>query len=308
MKECEIRLPGIWIDARKLDYPFSGDPLDPGTESTTFIFSANCKVMVDAAVIILSLANYLASIGQTVQLVFEDGLTGTMGYLNRLGFFDLLSRSIDTTPTRPTMSAAKVYAGTNIAVVELAQISPARRDKSLPDRLSDSLVTAQSANLSEKEKRRLGTAAYTVFAELIDNVYEHVYKNKKAPQLDAFAALQVYQRGKSARVVVSDSGDGILSTLRPSLKSTRYADLDDTDLVVEIFEKGISRHGEVRGCGLKKSAEHAIRYNARLNLRLPQCRVYLVPSNSQYAPNTAYCRADLPHIFGTHLCFDFSLD
>ncbi len=51
-----------------------------------------------------------------------------------------------------------------------------------------------------------------MFSELVGNVYEH-----SRTQLDGYAVLQVYKNGNSARIAVSDSGDGLLNTLRPSL-------------------------------------------------------------------------------------------
>jgi hypothetical protein len=108
-------------------------------------------------------------------------------------------------------------------------------------------------------------------------------------------------------VVVSDSGKGILHTLRPSLTESALKRLSDTDLVVEIFRRGISRHGKSRGCGLKACADNAIRYKTQLDVRLADCRVHLVPARGTYQPNTAYCAEKLPLVWGTHLCFDFRL-
>ena len=46
--------------------------------------------MVDGAIRLLSLANQLAATTRRIHLDFEEGETGTMGYLNRMGFFDHL--------------------------------------------------------------------------------------------------------------------------------------------------------------------------------------------------------------------------
>lgn len=111
-------------------------------------------------------------------------------------------------------------------------------------------------------------------------------------------------------MAVSDSGKGIIETLRPSLKNEfpRLQKMTDTELVVEAFKTGLSRHGRERGCGLKRSAEQAIKYKATLDVRLPTCLVHLKPSPDGYAPSLAYCYEDVPLIWGTHISFIFSLD
>lgn len=109
---------------------------------------------------------------------------------------------------------------------------------------------------------------------------------------------------------MSDSGLGIMATLRPVLKNElpALAKLSDVELLVEIFRQGISRHGADRGCGLKGSAAKAIKFNAELDVRLPNVRVLLVPGAGGYGHNTAYCYDHLPLIWGTHICFNFQLD
>ena len=67
--------------------------------------------------------------------------------------------------------------------------------------------------MSLKERKGLGQAAFTVFGELIDNVFQH-----SKTRLDGFAGLQLYSKGKRAKVIVSDSGLGIPATLRPTLR------------------------------------------------------------------------------------------
>jgi hypothetical protein len=300
--QCNIILPGRWIDVLALDDMLerSGGPHDSKFTEITIQFCSDSKVMVDAGVRILSLANQLASTGRLVSLIFDDGEVGTMGYLNRMGFFDLLSPSVRTVPDRPLFSSARLYAGTNINVVEFERISPRGRDESLPSRLADSL---ESAFLGRPEGETLSRAAFTIFAELIDNVFQH-----SSTQLDGYAALQVYSNGGKVQVVVSDSGIGILETLRPSLRADRLLKLSDTDLIVEIFRQGISRHGSLRGCGLKESASKAIKYKAELDVRLPTCSVRLIPSGDGYKPSSAYCQSGVPLVWGTHICFYFALD
>ena len=301
---CLVSLPAKWVSSDQLDSALaaSGGPHDGQVRSVTFNFPHECKVMVDAGIRLLSIANQLNCTTRRVKLDFEDGEAGTMGYLNRMGFFDHLAKEIEVLPQRPAVSGAKTYGGTNSDLVEIARINPANRDQDLPTRLSKAVATALG---NRADVKTIEGAIWTVFAELIDNIFSH-----SATVLDGYAAMQLYKNGNSLQVVVSDSGMGIMHTLRPTLQ-TQYpalAGLSDIDLLVEIFRQGISRHGPDRGCGLKGSAEKAMKYNADLEVRLPQSRVLLVPANGTYQANTAYCYENLPLLWGTHISFKFHLD
>jgi hypothetical protein len=155
---------------------------------------------------------------------------------------------------------------------------------------------------SRSDAGELRGAAWTIFAELIDNIFSH-----SRTQLDGYAALQVYSRGNRLLVAVSDSGLGIMRTLRPalSMEFPKLAGLSDTDLLVEVFRQGLSRHGPDRGCGLKGSAAKAIKFEATLDVRLPEQRVLLMPARGRYA--IAECYEGLPLVWGTHIAFGFRL-
>jgi hypothetical protein len=257
--------------------------------------------MVDAAIRLLSLVNQLASTKRHVRLNFEEGEAGTMGYLNRMGFFDHLAGDVEVLPERPFYSAAKLHRGGNSALVEIARINKDVRDEDLPTRLTDALMRSCQPRPDADELRG---AAWTIFAELIDNIFSH-----SCTRLDGYAALQVYSGGDRLSVAVSDSGLGIMETLRPSLRTEfpRLVGLSDTNLVVEVFRQGLSRHGADRGCGLKGCAAKAIKFNANLDVRLPNQRVFLRPARGSYEANTAYCYEGLPLVWGTHISFAFQL-
>lgn len=258
--------------------------------------------MVDAAARMLSLLNQLAFCTKRVTLEFGS-TDGAMGYLNRLRFFDFLSSDIKVKPSRPLISMGAIRKGRSANLVELVRINHSGREKRLPTQLSERLGTACKERTDEKE---LTDASFTVFGEIIDNVYSHAYEEGDTG-LDGFVALQVYRNGGTAKVVVSDSGKGILDTLRPTIREPSIKALSDTGLIVEIFRRGLSRHGTSRGCGLKASADAAVNYKTALDVRLRNCRVHLVPSRGKYEPNTAFCSDGLPLLWGTHLCFDFRL-
>jgi hypothetical protein len=300
---CEILLPAKWIDASAMELAIErcGAPHNPGTFEVAFRFPIGSKLMIDAAIRLLSLANQLAFTSRRVQLAFEEGEAGTMGYLNRIGFFDHLAREIEVLPFRPAESAAALYWGGNTGLVEIAQINKDYRDQSLPGRLTDAVTRGCS---TRSDVRDLAGAAWTIFAELIDNVFSH----SQTP-LDGYAALQVYPKGDRLMVAVSDSGLGIMQTLRPALRTKfpHLVPLSDLELLVEIFSQGLSRHGADRGDGLRGSAAKAIKFRADLDVRLPAQRVRLIPARGAYAPNTAHCFDNLSLIWGTHIGFTFRL-
>jgi len=126
--------------------------------------------MVDSGARLLSLANQLQYDGNTVTLSFDEGYDGTQGYLDRMGFFKLLHSRIDVVPYLPFTSMADVYRGENPNLVEFRAIRPSHRDRGIPSCLADALVQA----VTERPIREtLGNMTYTVFSELIDNIYEH---------------------------------------------------------------------------------------------------------------------------------------
>jgi len=279
----------------------AGAPHGPGIYEVEFRFPVGSKLMIDAAVRILSLVNQLAFTTRRVRLIFDEGEAGTMGYLNRMGFFDHLAREVEVGPVRPAQSAAAIYRGGNAGLVEIARINKGHRDHQLPGRLADAIGRGCASRPDIKE---LTGAAWTIFAELIDNVFSH-----SQTRLDGLAALQMYPRGDRLVVAVSDSGLGIMETLRPALQtsSPHLTGLSDLDLLVEIFRQGLSRHGADRGDGLKGSAAKAMKFQADLDVRLPNQRVRLTPARGAYAPNRAYCFDGLPLLWGTHIAFTFRL-
>lgn len=298
-----MRFPAQWINASRFERALrnSCGPHDPNTFEVTFEFPSGCKIMVDAAIRVLSLVNQLASTTRRVHLNFEEGEAGTMGYLNRMGFFDYLADGVEVLPSRPFYSAAELHHGGNAALLEIARISKDARDEQLPTRLTEVLMQSCHARADASELRG---AAWTIFAELIDNIFSH-----SRTELDGYAALQVYSRRDRLSVAVSDSGLGIMETLRPALSAefSNMVGLSDTELLIEVFRQGLSRHGRDRGCGLKGSAAKAIKFNATLDVRLPTQRVLLTPARGAYEANTADCYEGLPLVWGTHIAFGFRL-
>ena len=114
-----ISLPACWIDADHFERSFS--PLDDECTHLTIVFPQKCSVMVDASLRMLSLVNQFSLANKSVDLCFCEYESGAMGYLNRIGFFDLLHAEgkIKVFPSKPDYSAAKIYAGNNSGTVEM---------------------------------------------------------------------------------------------------------------------------------------------------------------------------------------------
>ncbi len=301
---CTVEFPAMWIDGNRFEDALkqSSGPHEKETFEVTFRIPSDCKIMVDGAIRLLSLVNQLVFSKRRVHLCFDEGEAGTMGYLNRMGFFDHLPEDVEVLPRRPSFSSAQLHHGSNRALVEIACINKDERDENLPSRLTEAIASACQNRL---DVDALSGATWTIFAELIDNIFAH-----SATLLDGYAALQVYSGGNRLSVAVSDSGLGIMETLRPSLRA-QYPQLDrlsDMDLLVQVFQEGISRHGNDRGCGLKGCAAKAIKFNATLDIRLPNQRVVLRPAKGLYEPNRAYCSDGLRLVWGTHIGIIFQLE
>ena len=293
-----------WVDAEWFEAALARSipPHDTAVSDVRFVVPSGCKLMVVPIVRFLSLANQLCSHGRRVTLDFHAGENGAMGYLNRIGFFDHLFQNAQVLPYRPLYSGALLHFGGNSNVVEIAAIGNDHDVRQLPNRLAQAVTSACQAR---PDVKLLADSAWQIFSELIDNIREH------SRSLQGYAALQAYGGGNSLQVAVSDSGTGIMETLRPALRrqSPRYAKLSDVELLVEVFRQGISRYGPAtgRGCGLKSCAERAIKFHAELDVRLSRQRVRLSPGDGGYRPNLAYCSEGLPLLKGTHISFVFEL-
>ena len=300
-----IRLPDRWFGGQELDSVLGGNPspFSKEVDAVEIQVPKSCALRIGVCIRLLSMANQLNAIGKQVTISFEESQTGAMTYLDRMGFFDNLHENVRVLPDRPTITARSRLGGTNLGLVEIEPIALNGYDRTLPRRLSD---TAARMHTSNEVGRRLGDAVFTVFSELIGNVYEH-----SGTELIGFAALQSYTNSNTIELAVSDSGVGILATLRPALQQRRhqYAQLDDAELLYRVITEGVSRTGDSYGCGLWASATQALAFGAALEIRLPDCRMNFIPMKAGYDKGAIAEGAHrLPHMEGTHVCFDFRLD
>ena len=264
---------------------------------------SGCYIMVDAGVRLLSYLNVLVHINKAVILEFEDGDAGAMGYLDRMGFFDCLDSRVDVQPARPEYSRASLYRGTNQSLVEFVAIKPGPPQDDLPRMLVDSLLKKVGDTPS---RAILEQAVFTMLSELIDNIDRH-----SRTKLDGFAVSQYYGgKRNEVFIAVSDSGDGPMDRLRPALPK-HYPDLVDAteaDLLVAMFTRGVSRLGKAKGSGLKSAAQHALKFNASLDVRIPTTYVELRPATGGGYAAKGLVSPSRPVIWGTHVSFNFRLD
>lgn len=296
-----VRIQGTWASAPQIDayVRAAGDPY-AGCAGVQISVAEGCGLLIDAVIRLLAFSNQLSAADIPVHLTFEGGLAGSMGYLDRMGFFDHLDPKVHVDPERPHLSGARIFRGGNGGLVEICPVKSGLDWTELPGKLTERLVAACAGRA---DIERFGDAAATIFSELIGNVYEH-----SGNFIDGYVALQTYSRSNRVRVVVSDNGNGLMQTLRPALEARHphYRLVRDVDLLVEMFRDGLSRFPEDdRGNGLSNCAAKAIRYKADLDVRLETQNVILMPSGNEYRPNTAYTKANLIRLKGTHIAFNF---
>lgn len=304
-KELVLTLPGRWVTGDDFEQILqqSGAVLDGSANSVRVVFSERCKTMIDCIAKLLALVNQLAHQRKAVTIDFTDAHK-TKTYLDRAGFFDQLDKKVEVLPSRPAISAARRYKGQSETLVEFRGVDPKSTNADLKKLLTEKFVQQSTAAYR--------VAALTVFGELIDNVYEH-----SQSKIRGFAGLQKYSGRKNhIQTVVSDSGIGIASTLRPALKAhypslykqfgTKSVD-SDIGLVVAAMSKGeISRFGGARGLGFKSSRAQAVRLNASFSVR--QERFLLRFEYRQGKLVRVHQQVDLIYLLGTHICFDFYID
>jgi hypothetical protein len=296
--------PAAWIGGAEFEQVLADrpDPRMSHDSNVAFVIQPDTKIRVDAAVRLLSFANQLQNGGRSVTLEFSSPDSRALSYLGRMGFFELLNPRIQVSPHRPDGAAMQRYRGRNEALVEFARLRLGMRDDDLPGKLRAALIS----KVRNKQRRTdLGKTAFTLFGELIDNVYQH-----SSTTLDGIAVLQVYPNGGQVIVAVSDSGVGLLESLRPTL-AKHYPDLagaKDTELLVHMLHNGVSRFGAPHGLGLKCSAACALEHGADLDVRLPYSYYRLKAKRGGKYRTTTETSDRRTLIQGTHIAFDFRLN
>lgn len=303
--EAVIALPTGWINADKFEAA-----LQTGLRITrrrltkvTIRIPVGCKFLIEVILRLLSLCNQLIHAAIGVCLDFMGGQGDTMGYLDRIGFFEHLSPNVEVDPFRPALCASRVHRGGNGGLVEIERLSC---DGVSTDDLIKRLEAAARRCCNRRDDaNELGNATFYMFSELVRNVGMH-----SESELPAFAALQSYPNGNRLGVTVSDSGVGLLTSLRNGLmdRGSPEAALDDRELVITAFRQGLSRFDDDRhGNGLPSAARYALKYNGVLDLRLAEQRYVLRPASGAYVPSRAFLYGGLTPLLGTHIGFSLAL-
>src|SRR6266568_5747393 len=112
---CKIALPGHWITAKTLEQILQRTQSLLICKDLPVIvrFHKRCKIMVDAAVQLLSLTNQLVAQNRSITFVFDGIWNDAMGYLGRANFFSLLSEHVKVVPARPDPTIVAQYQGSS---------------------------------------------------------------------------------------------------------------------------------------------------------------------------------------------------
>src|SRR5436853_3936852 len=143
MTELIVTLPEQWINADKFEQALLRQTAPTSFNgSTAIIFRVppSCKIMVEAAVRLLSLTNQLAALGGAVTLAFEGNQNDAMSWLNRANFFAVLSEQVCVLPSRPDATIVQRYQGQSKNLVEFKSIGSSHDEESiqpLPSQLAD---------------------------------------------------------------------------------------------------------------------------------------------------------------------------
>lgn len=308
VKEIKIDFPSGWVDANTYENAvLAGRDFFNDKVRVSFVFKKNTKLLLEVIARFISLINQLNDCGVKV-VVDLDNCSDSHSYLNRAGFFDLANKGIIILPKRPTSSTAQQFKGNCRALVEFGEICPKSENKQLKDDLRTSFIAQTSAEYAN--------VATLFFAEFIGNVSDH-----SESKLKGFSGLQLYSPPNSKKhiqAVISDSGRGVVATLRTTLEQ-HYPDLykkypenqhgSDIGLALEVFSKGkITRFGKEsgRGLGFKSTSDNASRFDANLSIRLTDFSIQLIYRKGVLISEDIL--KNLTYVYGTHICFDFIID
>jgi len=297
--------PDSWLTAEKFEEALkkSGCLLRSDSEFINISFPSGCKVMLDAGARLLALINQLDSGYQYVSLDFSEN-DQAASYLNRIGFFELLSDSVVVKSSSANELLFERYKGKNSSLVEFGSLDPNTINKDTVVNLTNSFVSLSNASYE--------AVAFTIFSEFIGNIYEHSQST-----VFGFAALQEYKGYQHhIQVVVSDSGVGIAETLRSTLKEHHpglyalygeHTPQNNINLVLESVKNGkISRWGPGRGLGLFSTKSQAMKFKVIYTIRQEDFSLTLKMQDGHVTETKI--DNNIHKIKGTHISFDFIID
>lgn len=279
--------------------------MSKGAKEITFQIPQGTFFVVDGTLQLLTLCNFLITKRKKVNLEFEpvtDGGKSGLSYLKRIGFFDALDPQVKVIASETDLKMPSGLKGHSDKLIEIQKIGFTRKDKRERKTILVLIGSRLEAAFADRmDKQRIADTCSTLMSELTENIVLH-----SKSKIEGYAALQRFDKNHTLKVAVSDCGLGILKTVKPKLKK-KYKALTDSQLILEMLNKGkISRNAR-GGAGLRSCARNALKFKAKVWIRLPNCSIFLQPATSPGQYNAAYCRDSLPHLPGTHISFEYQL-
>lgn len=272
----------------------------PAINRVVIRIDRDCRFLADATLKLLCLCHHIVSLGKHLTLSFDSEECRCFTFLERCGFFRCLPQC-DVEPTNPTgeSDASVRYAGNSLNLLEIRKVSPTNQteNRPIPGELTDAL-----GHLIKADCEELLASLQTVVSEFCSNVPEH-----SEAATPGFIYMHHYPATGNIIISVSDIGVGLLNSLRKGLRAQNHEaqNLSDEDLILEMFNNGLSRKGEGRGAGLNRAAKIAIRYNAALHVRLEQQLIDLQPKGDKITA-IAFFETDCAQAKGTNITFTFN--
>ncbi|ENU92749.1 hypothetical protein F971_01736 [Acinetobacter vivianii] len=314
-----------WLSSLHIEKVLKEYPNLLTTKSDIEFHFPNKPLLLDCILKILSLTNQLSLTGSKVALFFAEN-SGVFSYLDRCGFFDQVQPNVLIFPHRPSESSAKKYNSNSEKLVEIFPIKEIYEGSELPR-----LKSCISGELSENENKVILGKLSHLITELITNIRDHGKSD-----LDGYVALQTYHVAESKKIVVSvsDSGPGLLSTLRNEASKLEknkkifeefgFNDSStDIDLLTYILNNGgISRiEMDGRGMGLERGSsklklitekdnglESSNLHSITLSIRQSDQEIIFPYMNGLLTSEEARKKTGLTFLQGTHFVLTIVLD
>jgi hypothetical protein len=260
----------------------------------------DCKFLADATLKLLCLCHHVVSLRKNLTLTFEGGACNCFTFLERCGFFHSLPPEAVVFPYRPQAQDASIaYAGQCANLLEIRAVSPTEpgRNRPIPSQLTDALGV-----LIKTDCDTFLSNIQTVVSEFCSNVSEH-----SQVSTPGFVYMHHYPASGNIFISIADLGVGLLNSLREglNLRGHPHKNSPDQTLILEMFNKGLSRKGEHRGSGLNRAAMIAIQFGGSLHVRLDRHVIDLKPNGNQFEA-TAFISTDCFPSVGTHITLCFS--
>lgn len=308
--------PAKWLEAIHIEKKLQECPDLFKTKNPIEFDFLDKSIFLDCILKVLSIINQLASIGLNITIKFNRNSQG-FSYLQRCGFFDRISPKVTILPYRPSGSLATVYQANSGNLLEIFPITETY-DSSILPRISALIKN----KLSDEDSTIFLPKLRTLISELISNIRDHGLS-----EIEGYVSLQTYNNSGKIIIAISDSGSGLIHTIRNEALQYEYNNPDlqdflepnltnDIKLLGHVFNKGrISRTGENRrGLGLSKSSKalKELSNNKVKTIRLSirqQDNELVFPFNVE-GVDTESCKPkkNLLNIMGTHYVLTIELD